>query len=260
MNKFFNSLLLVSDKYYFIICEDLNTQHPTWGSTRSNHAGLALSEALLSVPLTIVNNGSGTRVSTNNSHISVPDISLISPSLVDSCFWRTLEDPMGSDHIPIVIHIGLVSNFDASIPFRRPKLFISKLNKKVFHQLTSEVFETMSSLHLTGAEYYDKWHNLMLDCCFKAGAYVIDNVGNVIKYNAEKNRLIITGNCSNKKNSSLIGTLWYHQFWWDQECDSMIKQRAEAYKLLKDKPSRKNLLLYRVISHTTRLLIRKKKR
>lgn len=104
-----------------MICGDFNTQNELWGSSQSNFNGRSLAGSIseLGSNLVFLNTGFPTRVSSNSDLVSVPDLTLASPDLSYLCFWFTLNEPLGSDYLPIQINIGIMidpsSNWDVNI-------------------------------------------------------------------------------------------------------------------------------------------------
>nr|CAI5851366.1 unnamed protein product [Callosobruchus analis] len=87
-----------------IISGDLNTQHQTWRSTHSNLAGRRLFQAINTSEKVILNDGSRTRVTIENT--SCPDLTIASPELAHKTAWFTHDNSCFSDHIPIIISIA----------------------------------------------------------------------------------------------------------------------------------------------------------
>ena len=56
--------------------------------------------------MTLLNTGEATRVPNPPARESVLDLSLCSTSLSLDCRWKVINDPHGSDHLPIVISIA----------------------------------------------------------------------------------------------------------------------------------------------------------
>jgi len=67
-------------------------------------SGESLNKFFANSSFFFLNNGSGTRVLASTNYNSVPDISITNCRNINF-EWDVGEDPMGSDHLPIVIHL-----------------------------------------------------------------------------------------------------------------------------------------------------------
>ncbi|XP_045459984.1 uncharacterized protein LOC123689085 [Harmonia axyridis] len=84
----------------YIICGDLNAQDPTWGSGTQNGNGKVLSELLLSDDVTILNDGSATRITIPGTSLSAPDITICSSDLKIKAKWEIIPDPGNRNTTP----------------------------------------------------------------------------------------------------------------------------------------------------------------
>ena len=84
-----------------VLLGDLNSKSPLWGSPASDFNGKILENVIEEKNLIILNDGTGThRTNTGNpSHI---DLTIVTPSLANNSSWEVLNDPLGSDHFPIL--------------------------------------------------------------------------------------------------------------------------------------------------------------
>ncbi|KAG5895869.1 hypothetical protein JTB14_012253 [Gonioctena quinquepunctata] len=80
---------------------DFNAHHVAWGNEFDDTYGKHLLEAIEKCNLIFINNGSRT-LATSQRHIAI-DITLCSSDISHSFSWSTLDDPHGSDHLPIII-------------------------------------------------------------------------------------------------------------------------------------------------------------
>lgn len=102
-----DSILKLVNSSDAIIAGDFNGHHFTWGSNSTDHSGNLIYSSLSSTNLCVLNNSSPTRINRPPHKHSVIDISIVSSNLFWSSTWETLEDPHGSDHIPIKISIPI---------------------------------------------------------------------------------------------------------------------------------------------------------
>lgn len=162
---FFANLGDYYSDFSLLICGDLNAYHPSWGSSIRNREGQVMAELLLLLDLLCLNDGSITRVALNRNIHSVPDLSICTADLGSLYGWRVLDDPMGSDHLPISIQI----NLEASSPhlpgnFHRPKLVTSKLNKDLFiKRIDASTKALDEGTFGKGSDLFSKCHDLILD-------------------------------------------------------------------------------------------------
>jgi len=83
-----------------IILGDMNAKSPLWGSDIYDTRGRALEEAVSAHEYIILNTGQGT-------HQTKTGLMTVSKQLATKCSWKTLNNTMGSDHIPIVISVSV---------------------------------------------------------------------------------------------------------------------------------------------------------
>ena len=95
----------------FILCGDVNSWSPFWGSEIENDRGKIFEEIILSKNIIVLNNGNPTHFSTHNTLTNV-DISLCSAIISPKCSWEISEQLHGSDHFPIFVNIKSVLNFE----------------------------------------------------------------------------------------------------------------------------------------------------
>lgn len=86
-----------------LLLGDGNGHHTAWGSKKSNARGQAIVEVGVDLGLTILNDGSPTFIRSSETAI---DISLATHRLTSKLLWDIEDDPMGSDHLPIWIHLN----------------------------------------------------------------------------------------------------------------------------------------------------------
>jgi len=126
---------------------DFNSQNELWGSTRNNLSGLALGRFLTDSSFIYLNDGRGTRVSASPNYNSVPDLT-ITNSLNFGFVWTVGKNPIGSDHLPILVDL-LINNHHPSIDSDtlignnsdRPMLSLKFVDKKLFPILINNEFD-----------------------------------------------------------------------------------------------------------------------
>lgn len=88
-----------------LLMGDFNGHSTSWGSFSNNPRGLLLEQFIDEYGLTLLNNGSHTRISPSSGKSSALDLSICSHNLGSQLSWMVHDDCYGSDHLPIVISL-----------------------------------------------------------------------------------------------------------------------------------------------------------
>lgn len=156
-----NQLLQIIDTLQkpVVLLGDVNGHHHTWGSPTNNARGSILAEVAEVCDLTTMNDGSHTF--TRGQQNTAIDVSMVSSSLASRIRWKTADEPMGSDHYPILINLGEPPPETS----RRPRWKYSEANWSLFQSLLDErlnekepdnVSELMSIIHEAASEAIPK--------------------------------------------------------------------------------------------------------
>lgn len=86
-----------------IILGDFNAHGVAWGSLRDDGRSKIILDIIDDFRFSILNDGTGTRINLQSNNPSCLDLSLCSSSIALNCTWEVVNDPFGSDHLPIVI-------------------------------------------------------------------------------------------------------------------------------------------------------------
>ena len=89
----------------FLILGDMNSHGTAWGESYDDNRAGIIYDLCDDFNLTILNTGEATRIPKPPAQESRLDISLCSNSLSLDCQWKVIDDPHGSDHLPIIISI-----------------------------------------------------------------------------------------------------------------------------------------------------------
>ena len=89
-----------------MIVGDFNSHGIAWGGGLDDQRSKVIYDLCDDYNLTILNTGEATRIAAPPRRESYLDISLCSASLSLDCEWKTIQDPHGSDHLPIIISIS----------------------------------------------------------------------------------------------------------------------------------------------------------
>lgn len=94
----------LTDSEKWVIAGDFNSHSSLWEKDCKVATNNRFVENIIDSPLYLLNDGSITRVPDVSQHKPTAiDLTLISASLALDCKWETLDDTLGSDHIPIVV-------------------------------------------------------------------------------------------------------------------------------------------------------------
>ena len=86
-----------------LILGDFNGHHTLWGCREIDVRGRVLERFILNEHLVILNTGTRTHVTMPSGSTSALDLSLLSPQLAPLFTWEVADDPMGSDHFPVLL-------------------------------------------------------------------------------------------------------------------------------------------------------------
>lgn len=103
---FFDSISRVNSNHTFI-GGDFNAHHYLWDSNRYCRNGESLYEALTDADVMGLNNGKSTLVNRPNENPSILDLTFISSNLYTICLQEVRDDPLGSDHYPVITSLGI---------------------------------------------------------------------------------------------------------------------------------------------------------
>ena len=213
--QFFNRIKLFDN---IIICGDFNAQHTFWGSEKNTTEGNNFIEAWDKTvnEISILNNGSATRIAKNLSFRSCPDITMISNNLALNANWETFSDSYGSDHLPILITIcynGIIFENTS------PRLLIRRLNWKKFIEKLNNLESNFFDSEINSDNFIDNYellNKLILDSLLDSGAKF-----NKIVFNSPPPCI-----------------------WWTPECTAARLERSRLCKNFFENPSDEAYNLY----------------
>lgn len=97
-NSFFAS---TSNFNNIVIASDFNSHGISWGCAHTNSLGRSLEKAISNYNLSILNNGSSTRITPPNQRKSAVDLTLVNSVSIPGSTWQVLDDSFNSDHFLI---------------------------------------------------------------------------------------------------------------------------------------------------------------
>lgn len=199
----------------FYILGDLNAHNVAWGSERTDGRGTLIMDLIDDLNLNILNDGSFTRVAVPPFHHSCIDLSLCSNFLSMISSWKTIDDPNGSDHLPILIESKIPVNdkieYDKLIPDVCKNVNWSKFSDLI--SMSSIEFDHM----ISPIENYNNFSKLINECL-----------------NNSQNRKVTSGILRRNRPS----------FWWDKECSTALKNKSDAFKKFRKLGTRNSYFLY----------------
>ena len=197
----------------WLIGGDFNAHSPFWEKHCKTVTSNRLVENIVDSSLYLLNNGNITRIPDICKHRATAiDLSLVSPDLVPLASWETLEDTLGSDHLPIII---CFKDKQRSLNDDINDDFIPKFNYKKAD--------------------WDKFQNILAAQDFDKD--INNNVNDM--YEAFKKILLKAADLSipRKKGNQTSNIKKYNgNVWWNDTCEKAVMNKKEKYKsYIKDK-------------------------
>ena len=125
----------------YMILGDFNAYSTVWGSRRTTARGRMIERLLDKKSLCLFNRGTPTYLCQTGRR-SVLDLTICHPTLYTEYDWRVTDDPLGSDHFPIVLSTGKVG-----AEGERPERWkINKADWDEFEKLCSTSFLSWESI------------------------------------------------------------------------------------------------------------------
>ena len=217
------------EKGRYIICGDFNAHSPLWDSNlcQSDKAGSLIEEVLDNSELCLLNNGTITRIPDSiRERASAIDLSLCSPCICLKMDWSVLDDPLGSDHLPIHITYDNSPNFSFSA---KPDNYIyAKANWSKFRKILENYTytENFSEIDL----WYSQFQALVISA---ADSSIPKSNGNNIKdIDLHKHNDWWNENCRNERASYRKCVKRYKSNRSLENFESMKKQKVKYNKTI----------------------------
>ncbi|KAK3932397.1 putative RNA-directed DNA polymerase from transposon X-element [Frankliniella fusca] len=104
---------------------DWNSHHPSWGSAASDFRGRSLHAWVSATGLTLLNDGSPTRVGAAGQRDTAIDLALAPARWGLRATWEVLEDSLGSDHLPCLVRL-LLDDAPTPVQHRTTRRWVTK--------------------------------------------------------------------------------------------------------------------------------------
>ena len=184
----------------WIIGGDFNTSHCQWDTGQKENNGQQLANAIAESNLTILNDGSFTRLGQKHQRNTAIDLTLCTPDIFLDASWNTGMDHLQSDHLPIHITIDKTSPNLADYD-QEPKYMYNKADWKTFSQLLERECLQTDPAHPDIDIYYQNIREIIL----KAADTTIP-------------KRSPTSNLPTQHNDA----------WWNEACDTAKREKRRA--------------------------------
>ena len=181
-----------------LILGDFNSHGTGWGSTYDDNRSKIIYDLCDDFNMTILNTGEVTRISSSGTQESSLDLSLVSNQLSLDCTWKVIQDPHGSDHLPIIISIATGHTTRSPIDITHD--LTRNIDWKKYAEKIDEVVQTVNEL--PPEEEYRFIAKLIMECAQAAQTK---------RY---------TGSTVRRRPPTP---------WWDEECSAANKEKSRAF-------------------------------
>lgn len=210
-----------------ILAGDVNAHHYQWGCNFCDKTGKELLSALENSELVLLNDGTPTYVNNINQTNNIAlDITLCSPNIINKIEWKVHDDPLGSNHLPIVMEIHNTKTNDCDLNKSTRKWQIKAVNWDEYE-----------------AHLANNSHILPVDPSYEQLMKFLNNsfLSTIPTYKQTYNPK-------------------FSRDWWDQECSMSQQNRKDAFKIYKNAPNSTSFLSYKKADAEFKRLTREKQK
>lgn len=201
-----------------LVLGDFNSHNVVWGCEDTSARGRTLERLVNDESLCILNTGDRTHFTLPSGRTSVLDLSLCSPELVPSFTWSVGDDPMGSDHFPVLLQYSEV----AILGMRPPRWNFQKADLTEFRTR----LETVFSQHPEEEPLFvERFTSLLLNAAH----------GCIPRTSGHPRRPPVP--------------------WWSDQCRDAIRARRRAFRQFNRHSTESNLIAFRQARAATRRTI-----
>lgn len=211
-----------------LLLGDFNSHGTAWGAQSDDTRSKLIIDMCDSFDMTILNTGEITRIAKPPSLGSAIDLSLCSNSLSLDCSWKVIQDPQGSDHLPIKISIK--------------NEIQSQQKVNITYDLTK---------HIDWEKFADAMEEAM---------YSVGDLPPEEEYNFLSHCII---NSARQAQTKPIPTTFHRRPsspWWDIQCSKLFAEKSKAFKTFRKRGSIENFDKYQSLERQFKNLIKGKKR
>ena len=220
-------LVLQSVPTPFLFLGDFNAHSQLWGCHFQDVQGDNLASLIDDLNLTILNDGTETRLTHGNNYPSIVDLSLVSASLSSHFNYEVLEDSLGSDHFPILItHNSPGGNTPQNF---NPRFKTENADWMLFGQIIQNKFNSAPV-----------------------------QLSSLSRYKFLESSIIEAANVSIPQTK--LSTKSSPKCWWNLECQEIIQQRKKAHKKYKLNPILNNFIELKRLQAKAKYIIKTAKR
>lgn len=227
VNKDQCNQLFVSLQRPFIVGGDFNSHHHIWGCDTTDRKGRELLEIIQDNNLSYLNDGSATLLTKPGNNKSAIDLTIASPDILHLLQWQTLDDPNGSDHLPIIIKSYIETKTVQLYSHRIWKT--TKADWKQFSLSTESMSSTISNAN----------YSSLVEVINESATISVPKFKNHNVHATDK------GTCKP---------------WWNEDCTQAVKARSQAYIKYKNNSNLSNLIQYKKTDANTKKLLKATKR
>ena len=212
-----------------LILGDFNLHSKDWGSHKDDPQAYLIHDLCDDFHMTLVHDREKTRISSPRIQASAIDLSLCSNSLAINCKREVIQNPFGSDHLPIVIRVN--NGPQQSSPVDMPYDLTRNIDWKQFAEAISTGIDQGNEL--APLEEYAFLASLIYDSAIQAQTKPIP--GSHIR--------------TRPPNP-----------WWDKECTDRSAAASEAFVEYRRHGTRANYQKYQALQRRWKNVTKRKKR
>lgn len=195
-----------------IIGGDFNGHNASWGSSKTDDIGRQIINSLENLELSIMNDGSATRLTPPSQNKSVVDITMISSTIAPTISWKVNADTLGSDHFVITMEVFLNLNVNNMV-LPKYKWNTNKADWPLYENTLLQHFNTVPTLNSPDEKY----------------SFFMDGINEAANVAIPVNKPFKI-----KKRPPPP--------WWDLECNQAIQRRKNALNNFKQNFTMENYM------------------
>ena len=194
----------------FLLLGDFNAHHRLWYDQREiDQRGKKIVEIIADNDVGLLDRNKPTCIWNTDKSYSHIDLSIASSDIIDDFYWDTHEEPMNSDHFPILL------NSERSILEDRPPRWITEKAKWQQYQELAVVEENQLKSELT-----------------------VDQVTTLLEENINKAAEISIPKTSGKRGAA-------NPAWWNTRCRKAINKRKATFRRFNKVSTTENYISYK---------------